>query len=578
MIFKQTFIVLLTFCATLAASELVKVEGDFDYCLDSYQTNPIDRDNVCDLVSYRSLSKDKMNEISSATYGAGMVKAGKDNKQIINLDVFTMENVSVEGVGFECEVRVDHWSFGLTFFGYKWQTVVEEIKQLDPEVCATMSRDHECDGNEMKCGDGICEYRDSLEEDFSYFYTVKKDVKTCIVKKRTITAKNKDATLFGADCAVTDYRCRLSHSIIVWDKQVLITCPFRRILKGVIFEITGNNLYSEDHKLSFKMRTVEKYCDTTMIKTFEGAYVTYGNNEQFYLKTNIPSTDTAVVIKAIEELNVASTSYLKFEEHRADMKNFKANCQNFKSLLQSAASINDKYFKFKDLSGIETILYSLYGELYKSSCYKIKNVYFDTKPTKCFLDFKVIATVGNKNVSAFLTHYGIVKTHSQAIKCLKNTIRKVKIPNKNSAVNKLIINKNNVQKLVNEKDFQLTKLYFLSFKLDETVNYDDIFQESMFNMLHEYGNKNVENFHLPTINKFNGSEEPVFSIKLIIILAIVGSGLVLFAIVFVTCKCNLRALCCCCTKKNESNLVQYDQVELGEETLEERQLRIRNMF
>lgn len=529
----------------LTISEQIKVDGQFDYCLDSYHKTPIDRDNVCQLKNYHSQKKSVVDELNKVVYGAFGVKTKKDLK-VISVDVFTKENITVEGVGYECEMKIDHWSFGLTFFGYKWQTVVQEVVQLQPKECAKMIQSNECDGKTMKCADGICEFRESVVDDYSYFYTVKKDIKTCIVKKRTITAKNKEAFLFGSKCTVTDYSCRMLNSIIIWDKHVLQTCPFKRFLKAVDFTIRGTSLHNDEHGLLLKMRNVETNCNTQMIRTFEGAYIMRGNNEEFYLKTSLPDTDKAVALKEFQELNMASLDYIQYKQSTKNRRHFSRDCQNFKYLLQQASSVNDRYFKFNDFNGAETIIYSLYGELYKTSCNKITEIYIDTNITDCYLDFQVTATINNRNRSAFLTHYGIVKTHSQKINCLKETIRKIKIPN----TNKMILNKNNVQQVVDEKDFQLEKLTFLNFEIDKQINHDYVLRESMYNMFHEYDNKeSIENIFIPTENKFNGSEESLFSFRLIGLLLVIVLLSLIVLIQIYSCLCNWKNLEFCSAKR-----------------------------
>lgn len=134
----NTILLVLLAVTLTKAQDLIKVKGEFDYCLDSYHKNPIDVDEVCTILSYRMITDKQQKEINEATKILGPVINGKNNLPVMILDVYTKESLSIEGVGYECEVKIDHWKYGLTFFGYKWQTVTEKIKILEPRECAQM--------------------------------------------------------------------------------------------------------------------------------------------------------------------------------------------------------------------------------------------------------------------------------------------------------------------------------------------------------------------------------------------------------------------------------------------------------
>ncbi len=548
---------------SLAETNSVKINGKFDYCLDSINKNPIDIENVCEIVSYRNVNQQDMNKINTEIYSLGHVQ-NRNGTATIVLDVYRKESLSIEGVGYECEVRVEHWKYGLSLFGYKWQSVTEEVKQLKPRECAHMKQTKECNDKPMKCADDICEYKQENKDDYSYFYTIKRDVTSCYMKKRTITASNKQAHLFGTNCMVTDYYCQLVNSIIIWDHGIIKTCPFRRLLKGVAFNIEHSTLYSPKHNLAFRMRHIKSYCNTTMIKTFEGAYVTHGNNEKFYLKTDLPADISGSHIKNIETLNMASADYRTYIANAESLKLIKSECESFKAILHATANINDRYTRFNDYKKQPIIVYSLYGELYKPDCLKVDTIYLKTRTEKCYLDFEITVTINNKNFSAFLTHYGIVKTHSQQINCIKNSIRKMKLPYSDL----LIINKNNLSSVVSAKDFKLERLTFLNFRIDESINHDDVLKESTYNILKEYSNNKINDFIFTKKNTFDGSEEPAFSfIKFLLI-----SGACVLSILFLILLicCGNRLKCClrvhkCFSQKTES----YQDVSEGMFNIEE---------
>ena len=550
----NTILLVLLAVTLTKAQDLIKVKGEFDYCLDSYHKNPIDVDEVCTILSYRMITDKQQKEINEATKILGPVINGKNNLPVMILDVYTKESLSIEGVGYECEVKIDHWKYGLTFFGYKWQTVTEEIKILEPRECAQMKLSKECNGEPMKCADGICEYREANVDDYSYFYTIDKEVRSCYLKQRTIVASSKESHLFGTDCIVTDNYCRLVDSVIVWEKNIIKTCPFRRLLKGIEFELNGSTLKNKEHLILFSMRHVETYCGTTMIRTFEGAYVTIGNNEEFYMKTNLPANMLDSHKNNINALSLAQVDYKSYVRNAEIRTLVSKKCETFKTILHSIANTNDRYTRLTDYKKKPVIVYSLYGELYRPDCLKVNTIYMKKDNEKCYLDFEITVTINNKNISAFLTHYGIVKTHSQEIKCIKNSIRKIKLPKSDL----IIVNKNNHNSLVSAKDFKLDKLTFLNFEIDESIYHDDILKETAFNMLHEINNEKIHDFLFTKKNVFSGSEEAEFTFRhLLIVLGIIGfTFLVIVLMLWCGCRLNCCSFICklCETKKSSNNI------------------------
>ena len=529
-----SFLFILILCMDSVNSAMTKVTGDFKYCLGAYQKTPINRNNLCNERSSKVDPKGLI-DFNNIVYNNHHVR-DDHGKHFISFDVYTKENRSVIGVGYECSAIVYDWSFGLTVFGYRWKTMTKKVLKLETRECAVMTKSESCFGKKMTCAEKICEYEGEVIEQYSIWGTVNKQITNCVMKKRTLTATNVQAHLFDTNCLVSDYYCRLPKSIIIWEENVIKNCPFKRILKNVEFEVSTLTFFSKKHNLAFKFRGVQEYCETKIIKTYEGAYLTSNNNEHFYQKTDLPDNDNNVDLLRMVELNLASIDYSTINA-RTDSKNlFKKQCTVFESLVNSASIANDKYFKFKDYRNNDLILYSLYGEIYKPECVNVNEIFFDNNPEKCYKDFEIVATVKGKNISSFLSHYGIIKTHSQELPCINDLIRTVPIPNQ---VN-YIINKNNIQKVVNVNEIKLEEVTFVGSGSEETIFHDDILHESLFNMLHENENQVIQDFVFPKSSGYElVSEDAVKYIR--------NNTLIYFVIGFVLLLC---CFSCCQTGWN----------------------------
>ena len=526
-------IVFMLFLANLGtcSSEYVHEKGNFKYCSGAYQRTPIDRKNVCHYIGepeYKSQLQVDFNTFIEERFEP------KDNeeKQEIKLDVYTKENQSVIGVGYQCSVVEYNWSFGLTIFGYRWKTVTEKVKHLEPRECAVMSKSEDCYGNKMTCAEKICKFKGNVKEEYSVWGNINKKTTNCQIKERTITALNSQAHLFGTKCVVTDNYCRLPESIIVWKENVIKTCPFRRLIKNVPFKIDNITIYSTDHNLAFRFRSIVNYCDTKMIRTYEGAFLMKGNNEDFYKQTDLPAEDNNIRSLRLTELSLASLDYTAVESRQNMKYLFRTQCRIFEALLYSASYTNDRYFVLKDYKGNEVTLYSLNNQLFKPVCSKVTDIYFEKSTNECFQDIKILARVGDKNISAFLTNHRIIKKHSKKFKCLKNFLRATE-----TSDNSYIINKNNIQNLVNKRDFKLEKITFINSQVDDVIFHDDILRESLLHMLHENEDSTIHDFIFPYVENLVENDNFVFeNLKKSIFLYIFVVIVCFSCCLFVSCK------------------------------------------
>ena len=539
-------IALIFFLFGCVEADISMIKGNFKYCLDAYNKPPIDRRNICHNTQSPEKRKDLIKEFSKAIFTQNNV-IDRDDKHIVKLDIYTKENNSVIGVGFECSVVDYHWSFGLTFFGYRWKTVNEEHRKLSPRECSIMTKAEECDGHKMTCSGTICEYRGVPEENYSMFRTIQVKVPVCILKQRTITALNAQSHLFGTNCLVGDYFCVIGNSIIVWERNIVKTCPFRRVINNAEFVINALSLTNEHHGMAFQYRGSKNFCGTPMIYTYEGAYITKGNNDHFYQKTDLPSDNFQANLDSMVQLNLASIDYSTIESRLENEYIFKTQCSIFEDLLYVATIANDKYFKFKDFKNNDIIIYSLYGELYRPECLSIDRIYFDSASTKCYYDFPITVTIRNKNVSAFLTHHGIIKTRSKEFKCIRNLIRSFHIPGHAQ----YLVTKNGFQSLVSENKLKLDQITFLNTKSDSIVSHDDLLQESFDFVVHDsYIETTSDDFKFPFFDKNDINTSIMFDSMKKRVFLLAGLGIILLACCFISCcqQCNICCLFKYCKK------------------------------
>jgi hypothetical protein len=296
-----------------------RVDAKVFLCSGAFNKLPIDIESICrekikDITEASRLEQIDIDEEIKAS-GEIVQKRKKEwsinsiNDDFINLDVYTKEMHSVIGTGTQCYKTKVTWTFQQSVLGTKMKSSIQGDSFISDFECTLMASTKRCGENLMNCNGDHCNYVETPIEDYSIFGPIIVHTTNCRTHRRTITAENADAHLFGTSCKVSDLSCKLPESIIVWDKSVIKYCPFRRIIKNTEFQYVDGGFTSVRHNLRFQPQKVETWCGHKLILTKEGLYVKCGIiNDAFYKSTDLPAKEE-VDLKRITELTLATIDY-----------------------------------------------------------------------------------------------------------------------------------------------------------------------------------------------------------------------------------------------------------------------------
>ena len=352
----------------------------------------------------------------------------------------------------------------------------------------------------------------------------------CMVRQKTITAKNAETQLFGTSCVVNNFSCRLSRSIIVWKKNIIKSCPFRRVMKEVEFDLLNDAVRSDEHNIVFKYKSIETHCGQVLIRSSEGLYLIKDEvGETFYKKSDLPA-NAETDFKKLFELTLAQMDYNRVIEDSDNVDNFDSQCHALQAIVTSMSLIHDKYFTVKNSRNNGIVLYTSYGGIYKPNCVDLNEIFVTKEIEKCFWEIEVSIEMKGVNVTAYLGIDGIIRSSSKEIPCMINLIRAFAIPSNN----KFIVQKDKLQLVETNQKF-LESVTLLNARFDTTFQHDDLLDQS-YVLRNKLSEDRPEDYQFPYIQKYlsENTLHDNWSNELII-----GMGMLLTSII-ITC------LCSCC--------------------------------
>ena len=333
--------------------------------------------------------------------------------KIVPMVLLNKRQNSIVGSAFQCEMIKTTKSFVMTLFGDKFETnTIEEVIKLSEFDCWNMVTYKACHFNNKKfhltCDSkNECEFNGRIDATYAWWSTVKKETFTCKLKISKFIAQSIESNIFNTKCQVKQLYCSLSNSIIVWKKDVLDMCPFDIITNVTEMSIKGKTISTKKLHIGLIFSHVEKNCNTEMIYTEEGLYVTL---PKLLINTTMSNFTANNVLdgKAINELMLADSDYYKITES-SELKQIKAaECKMLKLILASFKLSNNKFLITKNAGDNEIVLYTKGGMLYKPDCLVVNEITLFNKSTNCYDSIPVQIQLNNKSHNVFLSSDGIL--------------------------------------------------------------------------------------------------------------------------------------------------------------------------
>ena len=422
-----------------------------------------------------------------------------------------------------------------------------------------------------------------IKKEYSYLRNIEKENHVFIIKTRLIIAKNENELLFSK-CKPAELSCELADSIIVWNQDVIHTCPFEIVLIDN-FTCTSNLIFNEDSHLFLQKNNNEINCNINMTTTNEGLHLvnlTGLNHQQLKVINNLT---VKMDDKALTDLQLADSDYSEFLNSKTFRILNKRYCENYGNLLKLFKLQNGRFFTINDRTSNELIVYSYNNKLTIPTCVTVSNVTIIKATGKCYKDMAVSFYVNNKKINGFLTEDLIIVLKSSQTDCDSNfkIIQLNETTNLQMENNYIIATRNNFNyidlsissKNLNKLNFHHSEKIINGYtQIDELSTYvkviddvnhfyieEDLDKATRFNDEKEKENKNNT---LSQIIKLTSIITTTITLCIIVILIIYFKKQIINTINYITNKCSKSSRSFKISyKKNIANEIKNDDDRSG---------------
>ena len=136
---------ILVFFAVICFGLGLEVNSSFPYCSESFNTQPIDIENTCKILS-----------VSKPNAGLWLTtEGGKPYTEIVAL-VYEKVDYMVSGEGFQCKKVWTETTYTTSFWGSQYKSTISKSMKLNAGDCWAMVTTKRCGDNEMKCVVLVC--------------------------------------------------------------------------------------------------------------------------------------------------------------------------------------------------------------------------------------------------------------------------------------------------------------------------------------------------------------------------------------------------------------------------------------
>ena len=309
-----------------------------------------------------------------------------------------------------------------TLFNDRSESTHIETLRLTREDCLNLVRFKMCNGDHMVCeGSAGCTYDGTPQAEYVWPRTIPKTGYKCQFYPRIINAEQVSDFIFqtpGHNCYPRDLECKLHDSVVIWEPDVIHSCPFE-LLWIADFEVIHENLYvTNTSKLLFQVTGYIQECGQTLLTTSKGMFL--GPTEANITKGK-PS------FKSVGNLMLADEDLKNLQLTRMYRSVSRSLCYLSTWTLSLLAHFHDRYLTIQDVRGNDMVIYTYHGSLYVPQCYLVSQIEISDALLNCYVDTPVRFTYRNKTMSAFLNSQGILRPTSRLELCA-NSIQKIPLP------------------------------------------------------------------------------------------------------------------------------------------------------
>lgn len=404
------FMLLLSTCG-------VKINDNFMLCISNENSQLIDTSGVC-----------KVNETTTQ-----MKKA--------DYTVLERRKYIVSGMGTYCKrskVLVRTWS---EMFGqqHSERSVFQEV--VTAAECRALKLSRNCFGSVMTCSEqNKCVFEQEPELKRSYWVPMDNTIYNCEFGEHLVMGATLDRPLFSdatSSCRAQDLSCILAHSTVIWDANVIHKCPYYRV--QALNATVSDNLVVGDN---FMFQTTKSFrdCEMDITETTEGVFLTTSKRAESLEQSNVEIKENFNLLLA--DVDFKSLGLLKIL-NRITQRASENMCNLIKTELRLFQKHIDEYLAIHDMYGNQIVVYNNFGEIRLTNCEPFEKIYIIERTNGCYRDIPVLVEKDDTNITAFLTHNGVLRKHSRTVDCSEKQImstpnshwRIVKVGNQTKAFN-----------------------------------------------------------------------------------------------------------------------------------------------
>ncbi|RNA07249.1 hypothetical protein BpHYR1_025164 [Brachionus plicatilis] len=352
------------------------------------------------------------------------------------MEILIKQNLAIDG----------HVRTYTNFFGARSSKRSVDIQKLSKLECEIMAQSKTCNG--------FFNFDENPIEYFKWLSTVLTTGYYCRLQKTKLRYKNK---IFNEICNADNLECNLGDSILIWNKKIVNSCPYR-LFSSLKLNLPYDNILSNP---------IGNQMFKNIYETSEGLFLTY-------IKSNLILLSESE--NAVHDLLLADSDRIELKTFTMIDK-IKEEICNYKLSTIRAFREHEDMFNILYTGLGSLVLFTRDGIIFAPNCSKISSINLNSY-SDCSLDPQIEYSENDK----------VVKDKTFNCNNKRNWIRKI-------GAKIAIINKINVTIInsftINSLDSELDKL---TFGHDSSINTNIIIYSSDFDTKFLHNINGIEHF------------------------------------------------------------------------------------
>ena len=310
----------------------------------------------------------------------------------------------VSGEGYECKKEVIILTTHKDFFGQHTYNINKTIVKFSREDCDHMVLTRSCDQILMQCQDNKCFSIQELNYDYVWLQTIKKVFFNCFYNTISIIGEEVDSALFNnIECIAKNLFCYAFDSIIIWKSNIIHNCPFEYV-ERLEFEHVDGFVLSKNKSLLFQIAKQVNFCETSMMFTTSGLYLTSAIDLKF-LKRSEPQSIKQMIISNVDYKNFIIQASESVRMQRIN----EILCLNTLTLIKFSPKHYDKYFTQHGIN-ISVILHSRCTQIFILKCVIISKIFVILTLNSCHENILIKFIYNNRTIGGYLSDQNIIRS------------------------------------------------------------------------------------------------------------------------------------------------------------------------